>query len=172
MQPIYCIAYGSNLHPIRMEERVPSARALGVVKLPGLGLAFHKRSTDGSGKCLLYGAQDDKSLSHGVLYEFDPVHKAGLDVAEGSGKGYFEQQVMVPLNGLDYSAYLYMASSTHIDVSLVPYHWYKKLVLVGAKFHGLPPEYVATIESVASIEDPDIHRRQKNEQLLGQMGVA
>lgn len=38
MPSVYCIAYDSNLHPIRMEERVPSARALGIVELPGLTL--------------------------------------------------------------------------------------------------------------------------------------
>lgn len=153
-----------------MEERVPSARALGVVELPGLALAFHKRSDDRSGKCLLYTAQAELQKAHGVLYAFDPTHKAGLDAAEGKEKGYFEQQVSVPLNGTDYTAYLYMAASTHIDASLVPYHWYKNLVLAGARFHGLPPEYVATIEAIASTEDPNVQRRQKNEELLRRMG--
>jgi len=170
MQPIYCVAYGSNLHPIRMEERVPSARVLGVVNLPELRLAFHKRSNDGSGKCLLHESRASVDHAYGVLYELDPAQKAGLDAAEGSGKGYFEQQVRVPLNGMDYPSFIYMASSTHIDNSLLPYHWYKSLVLVGARFHGLPVEYIATIESVGSIEDPDPVRRQKNEDLLRKMG--
>jgi len=140
------------------------------VELPGLALAFHKRSDDRSGKCLLYAAQADSNKAYGVLYEFNPVDKAALDKAEGNGKGYFERQMRVPLNGTDYSAYLYMASSTHIDASLAPYHWYKNLVLAGAQFHGLPPEYIATIQSIASVEDLNTQRREKNEALLRRMG--
>lgn len=170
MQLVYCVAYGSNLHPIRMEERVPSARVLGVVELSGLSLAFYKQSTDGSGKCLLLTSQESSSKVYGVLYAFDPAHKAGLDTAEGKGKGYFEQQVSVPLNGVDYQAFIYMASSTHIDVSLKPYHWYKNLVLAGSRFHKFPLEYVLAIESVASAEDPIADRKKLNEYLLHRMG--
>lgn len=153
-----------------MEERVPSARALGVVELPGLSLAFHKRSNDGSGKCLLYTSQGIFNKAYGVLYAFDPTHKAELDAVEGNGKGYFEEQVSVPLNGLDYLAFIYRASSTYINASLSPYHWYKNLVLAGACFHNFPPEYVSAIDSVVSVADPDTNRRQQNEELLRRMG--
>ncbi|MDO8436744.1 MAG: gamma-glutamylcyclotransferase family protein [Nitrosomonadaceae bacterium] len=170
MPPVYYLAYGSNLHPIRLQERVLSARVVGVVDLPGHTLAFHKRSDDLSGKCLLYSDQGASSKAYGVLYEFDPTQKPQLDAAEGSGKGYFEQQVSVPFGGCDYTAYIYMASSTHMDPTLAPYHWYKNLVVAGARFHALPPDYVANIELIGSTEDPDLRRRQTNEQLLHRMG--
>lgn len=170
MPSVYYIAYGSNLHPIRIEERVPSARALGVVELPGLSLAFHKRSIDLSGKCLLSAAQGDSDKAYGVLYEFNPAQKTLLDAAEGSGKGYFEQQLSVPLGDTNYTGYIYMASSSHIDTALMPYHWYKNLVVAGARFHGLPSSYIASIQSTTSIEDPNSRRRLENEELLGRMG--
>ena len=44
-------AYGSNLHPERLRERVPSAESLGVARLEAHVLRFHKRGRDGSGKC-------------------------------------------------------------------------------------------------------------------------
>jgi gamma-glutamylcyclotransferase len=170
MPPIYYVAYGSNLHPVRIEERVPSAQALGVVELLGMKLAFHKRSIDKSGKCLLYTKQEPPAMAYGVLYAIDPNHKGDLDRAEGSGNGYFAKQVTVPLGGQDYQAFIYMASSSHINTSLDPYHWYKNLVLAGAHFHNFPKDYIALIESNNSIEDQDSKRRQKNEDLLIQMG--
>ncbi len=47
---IHVFAYGSNLCQRRMVARVPSARVVGVGRLSGHILRFHKRSTDGSAK--------------------------------------------------------------------------------------------------------------------------
>jgi len=170
MPPIYYVAYGSNLHPIRIKARVSSACALGVIELPEMQLAFHKQSNDGSGKCLLYTEQKPPAMTYGVLYKLDVTQKSALDSVEGCGKGYLEQQITVPFDGHDYQAFIYMASSSHRNPSLAPYHWYKNLVLAGARFHNFPEDYIAFIESVESIEDPDFDRRQKNENLLRQMG--
>ncbi|MES2580506.1 MAG: gamma-glutamylcyclotransferase family protein [Pseudomonadota bacterium] len=170
MPTIHYVAYGSNLHPTRMTERVPSARVLGVIVLPGYLLAFNKRSTDKSAKCMLYSQQTQPSQAYGVLYEFNSNEKKLLDNAEGLGNGYYEQQVNVPLNGIDYIAYIYMANSSHIDTSLPPYTWYKNLVLAGAVYHNFPAEYVQYIMDIASLEDFDIDRREKNNELLRQIG--
>lgn len=167
---VYYLAYGSNLHPMRLAARVPSARAIGVVEMLGFFLAFHKRSTDGSGKCLFYTEQGEHYKMYGVIYEFDAREKSKLDLLEGNGKGYYEQLVKLPLNGDIYTPYIYIAESTHIDPTLVPYHWYKQLVLAGARYHNFPVEYVAGIESTPSKADPDLKRTQENESLLRQMG--
>lgn len=166
---IHYLAYGSNLHPMRLKARVPSARIVGVVEMTGYKLAFHKRSIDGSGKCLIYTEQGDQHKMYGVLYEFDPLEKAALDVLEGNGKGYIEQIIQFPLNGETYTPYIYGAQSTHIDPNLTPYHWYKNLVLAGASYHNFPAEYIAAIEAIPSKADPDLARTQNNEQLLAQM---
>lgn len=170
MPIVHYLAYGSNLHPLRLAARVPSARVIGVVDMAGYRLAFHKRSVDGSGKCLIYTEQGERHKMYGVLYEFDAREKANLDVLEGNGKGYFEQLVQFPLNEQTYTPYIYVAQSTHIDSTLVPYHWYKKLVLAGARYHRFPPEYVAAIEATPSKADPDAKRTQENENLLRKMG--
>lgn len=52
MQIHHCLAYGSNLHPLRLRKRVSTANLIGIVEMQGYQLAFHKRSTDESGKCL------------------------------------------------------------------------------------------------------------------------
>lgn len=170
MPTVHYLAYGSNLHPLRLAARVPSARVVGVVEMPGYLMAFHKRSVDGSGKCLIYTEQGDRHKMYGVLYEFDAREKANLDALEGNGKGYCEQLVQFPLNGETYTPYIYVVQSTHIDPSLVPYHWYKNLVLAGARYHGFPAEYIAAIEATPSKADTDAKRNQDNENLLKQMG--
>lgn len=166
---MYCLAYGSNLHPFRLMQRVPSANAIGVVEMPGKQLAFHKRSRDRSGKCTFSDTADANGRMYGVLYEFDRTEKARLDRLEGLGSGYSEQLVAVPLNGQSYNAYAYVAASTHIDASLVPYHWYKEMVLLGARYHRLPPEYIAIIEAVESVADPGPQRAAENEAILANM---
>ena len=87
------LAYGSNLHPFRLTQRVRSATPIGVVPMPGKRLAFHKRSDDGSGKCLLYELESTEDTMYGVAYEIDMAEKPILDDLEGLNKGYSEQQV-------------------------------------------------------------------------------
>lgn len=155
---VISLAYGSNLHPFRLTQRVPSAKAIGVVPMQGKRLAFHKRSDDGSGKCLFYEAGGAENMMFGVAYEIDAAEKPLLDELEGLGKGYNEQQVSFPLNGVTRQGLVYVAASTHISATLVPYTWYKDMVVLGARYHQLPADYVAKIEVVASIPDPNPRR--------------
>jgi gamma-glutamylcyclotransferase len=151
---VISLAYGSNLHPFRLTQRVPSATLIGVVPMRGKRLAFHKRSEDGSGKCLFYEHGSAEDMIFGVAYEIDAAEKPLLDELEGLAHGYNEQQVAFPLNGVPRQALVYVAASTHIDPTLVPYAWYKDMVVLGARYHHLPADYVAKIEAVVAIPDP------------------
>ena len=51
--------------------------------------------------------------------------------------------------------------TTHIDDGLKPYHWYKNLVVLGAKHLQFPDAYVRSIEMIESVEDPDETRRKQ-----------
>ena len=53
-------AYGSNMLTARLRERMPSCKPLGIAKLPGHALRFHKRSKDQSGKCNAFATDDDQ----------------------------------------------------------------------------------------------------------------
>lgn len=152
---VISLAYGSNLHPFRLtQRRIHSARPIGVVPMPGKQLAFHKRSGDGSGKCLFYERGDTEDTMYAVAYEIDAAEKPILDDLEGLGRGYNEQQVSFPLNGVTRHAVVYVAASTHIDAKLVPYTWYKDMVVLGARYHRLPADYIAKIEAVVAVPDP------------------
>jgi Gamma-glutamyl cyclotransferase, AIG2-like len=162
-EPVVYFAYGSNMSTARLRKRMPSCKPLGTATLPGHALRFHKRSTDKSGKCNAFASGNDDSVV-GVWFSFDPADRAKLDEAQGVGTGY--EPVMVTVineKGRRRKVLTYLASPDYIGDSLKPYGWYKDFVLSGGREHGLPPEYIAEfIESVESVEDPDV-RRGKNQ---------
>ena len=163
---LHYFAYGSNLHPVRLTERVPSAKFVGAVELAYHNLAFHKKSHDGSGKCNLLHTGAEFDLVHGAIYQLDSEHKALLDKYEGKGSGYTDKPLKVQHQGQDYSCFTYLAQPSHIVDHLQPYHWYKKLVLLGARYLQFPHSYLAAIESIKSFDDPDASRRKEHDVLI------
>lgn len=153
-------AYGSNLHPLRLGERVPSSRLIGTAFVAHFSLRFHKRSADSSAKC---GIETPGEGVYVAVYEMSRADKALLDRIEGVGQGYAEQTIAVP--GFDLCA-TYVAEPNYIDESLQPYDWYLELVLLGCRYLEFPEPYIASIAAVESIPDPDHARRQQNVSLI------
>ena len=56
--------------------------------------------------------------------------------------------------------------ATDKDPSLKPYHWYKQYVVAGAKEHLLSPEYIAGLEKVESVNDPNRAREARERAFL------
>lgn len=166
MAAINYFAYGSNLHPLRLAARVPSAKLIGNVELSGYRLTFHKRSLDGSGKCLIFPDQDARSPVFGALYEFKREEKQLLDLVEGLGSGYDESLLELICGKTRYTAYTYIAQPAYIDTALAPYHWYKQLVVAGSRYHNFPQSYIENLEATISCDDPDEERTTLNEALL------
>lgn len=155
------LAYGSNLHPHRMRERVPSAIPLGQLELPGWQLTFEKRGRDGSAKCNLradtdFGADPaPPCVAYGVVYQIDTVERPALDAAEDLGRGYLEHRLQTSDFG---EVFFYLATANFIDSSLAPFDWYHALVLSGARHHDLPQGHIDRIAAVESVADPDRDR--------------
>jgi gamma-glutamylcyclotransferase len=166
---IYYFAYGSNLHPIRLQQRVASAELVGTAIYTGHCLKFHKRSHDGSGKCNMWYSASESDQVFGAIYRMDAAHKLDLDRFEGKGHGYIDQQISVSHAGKTWSCFTYLAQSEYIQQNLKPYRWYRDLVLQGAIYLGFPAAYIATIQAVDTIADPDPLRNSANEALLRQM---
>ena len=157
-------AYGSNMPTTRLRERGPSATLVGVAKLKGYELRWHKRSRDGSGKCDIVPATSPEARVLGVLYRIAEYEKRNLDRAEGLGHGYAEIDIEVLCDGTPIAAKAYQA--TDIDHSLRPYSWYRALVVAGAREHRIPEDYIALLEAVATQEDPDRTRHAMNMRLI------
>jgi hypothetical protein len=156
MSTVLNFAYGSNMLWRRIAERVPSARPVERAVLHGYALHWHKVGRDGSAKCDIVRSQLPGAAVHGVVYELSAAHKHLLDEAEGLGRGYDEQEVRVERPSAVVSAWTYVATSK--DPSLLPFSWYKALVIAGAREHGLPVGYVQGLLSVPATEDPDAAR--------------
>ncbi len=165
MRSRFCIfAYGSNMLTARLRQRVRSATPIRIGRLFGHALKWHKKSSDGSGKCNAESTGRNEDVVWGVLFEIELSEKPALDRAEGLGNGYIERQVEITTDRGNVTATAYIATTK--DSSLRPYHWYKAFVVAGAKEHELPQDYLRALKNSLSIPDPDHGRAAENERLL------
>lgn len=153
-------AYGSNLHPLRLAARTPSAEYRGAAHVPGFRLHWDKRGRDGSGKCNIRPADGGIFVA---VYELDDSDVAALDLVEGNGSGYVRGELDVPGFG---NCASYFADEDWVDESLAPFCWYRELVMLGCVRHGFPADYRAAIEAVRFQRDPDQLRREDQQQLV------
>ena len=146
-----------------MGERCSTASLLGVARLDGYGLEFHKQSRDGSGKCSITSPGDGVWLA---VYGMSADDKKLLDAIEGVNNGYLDITVDVP--GFS-PCNTYVAEASHIDDQLLPYDWYRALVLAGCRYHGFPAEYRDRIAALPTRQDPDTRRSTDNFALLDRL---
>lgn len=166
MGVILYAAYGSNLHPLRLTARTPTARLVDTAYLPEWSLRFNKRSVDTSGKCSIrYGS----SGVYVAVYQMSAADKEVLDRIEGIGEGYRDASIEVP--GIGECA-TYIAAESHVDDDLSPYDWYREMVLLGCRRLGLPSDYLHKIQSVAADQDPDPERRRENWRIVEKLRAS
>lgn len=134
-------AYGSNLEPARMTRRVPSARSLGIARLDDFSWHLDKRGMDGSAKANVRRAPGQRVW--GVVYEIDAGEWPALDVCEA---GYERVRAAVLCTTRTIDAHLYVCGEPVSDLS--PFDWYKRLMLDGARHHGLPAEWIAMLHAL------------------------
>lgn len=164
-QALKYFAYGSNLHPHRLRQRVPSCTTIGAATLFGHSLRYHKVGRDDSGKCNVWHTGEASDRVIGVVYEMLAEERPLLDAAEGLGHGYelTEQRVF---GEIEHEVFFYVAQPAHIDDDMLPWCWYRDLVLHGARAHGLPADYVASLERAPFKPDPDRERRELHQRIL------
>lgn len=163
MKTLRYLAYGSNLHPRRLQRRVASAHLLGTIALSGWQLNFHKRGQDHSAKCNIIQTGKTADVVYGAIYEMLRQEKTQLDEIEGLHAGYRLAHIETVHSG---PAFFYVADEAYIDDTLLPFDWYKTLVLAGGRYHDFPATYLAQIERVGSVADADKLRQQRNLSIL------
>jgi gamma-glutamylcyclotransferase (GGCT)/AIG2-like uncharacterized protein YtfP len=147
-------AYGSNMLLERIQRRIPSARVLGTATLGGYTLRFNKLSKDGSGKANIVPSADPRAKVYGVLYHLEDEERPRLDKAEGLGHGYQVRCLRVKRDGAEEEVLAYVAAPEAIRDDLLPFQWYKNMLIHGATQNRLPESYVRQIEAVEAVEDP------------------
>ena len=158
-------AYGSNLHPLRLADRLSTVVVEGIGSVPGRRLAFHKHGKDGSGKCDAARAGESERV-FGALFVLGPIQWQKLCRIEGVGAGYESRPVSVDTEAGRVSALTFIAQPEHVDPALSPFDWYRALVVEGARSHGFPNDYIERIDGVHSVADPDSKRAASNWSLV------
>lgn len=147
-------AYGSNMSIHRIQQRIINSKFIGVYSLKGYDLRFHKVGQDSSAKCDAFNTNTDFDCVEGVVFEINHDDISSLDKIEGVANGYEKIDVnVIGANNENILAFMYAA--TNINESLLPYDWYKKNILEGAKSAGLSPSYIKKIKRISSLKDPD-----------------
>lgn len=147
-------AYGSNMNTKRIRSRVPLATVIGRARLLDKRMVCNKKGEDGSGKANLVDSPGD--LVWGVLYEVDLAKLDKLDQAEG---GYQRTKLQVwTEQGNPVTAEVYVSKKLAADP--MPYDWYKKLIIAGAREHQLPRDYLEYLEQLPS--KPDLRKKGCN----------
>jgi cation transport regulator ChaC len=155
---IWMFAYGSNmclghLHSYKVFPESPGRPAV----LRDYCLKFNKRSTkDCSGKANIEPFVGSEVW--GVLYSIPDAHLDNL--IKGEGPGYAPETKRVEVG--DGST---VDAKTFIAVTLRPYSWYKRFLVEGARKHRLPAAYIASLEAMEAVEDPDPERDRKEREI-------
>lgn len=160
-QRIY-LAYGSNLHPRRLEARVGAVELLAIVPLAGWSLRFDKRGGDGSAKANLHAVPGTGQVAWAAAYSLRPDQVGKLDVFEGCGSGYETLPMTISMGQQRIEAFIYLAPSQWISRDLLPFDWYVELIVHGAQHHYIDAPYVEHIAAHPDRVDPD-HRRARRE---------
>jgi hypothetical protein len=103
---------------------------------------------------------------YGVVYEMGVEAKRKLDRFEGLGTDYLEKNVTITTAAGDVAATLYHAHPSRIDPAASPFDWYLRLVLEGARRHGLPESYIERIAAYPARVDSDRVRAEHARRLL------
>lgn len=164
-------AYSEKMFSHHLNHIVREVICLGVVKAIGYKLFFHNRGIDDfSGKCNIVPVNDLSQEVYGVLYEIKEEERYLLDRSEGLGISTQEIILKVyPVNTQEEGvfAFTYVAHKDNVFEDLVPFSWYKEMVISGAKEHQLPENYIHHLEQYACSEDPNVQRANKQKRVLG-----
>jgi hypothetical protein len=141
--PLY-FAYGSNLKRERLLERVTGALPAGIAWLADFAVVFDKRGADGTPKANLaprFGAR-----TWGALYALSEEDFDRLDRYE---RGYARLAVtVIGADGAPVPALTYR--SERLLHGVPPADAYLRLVLEGAREHGLPEEHLRALTEAAA----------------------
>lgn len=161
-------AYGVNMLTPKMLSIVTFAQSVGIAELSGYRFEFNKKShKDESGHANIVATQNPKDKVYGVVYEFSDSNKEALELAENVPYGYHAQAVQVVCQRQRMEVITYLADNVQfLKEGLLPFSWYKAMIVKGAKDHELPKSYIQFLEAFSAGEDSDQARAQIHARFL------
>ncbi len=143
---MWLFVYGTLMDPEKAErifKRLPKAK---VAFLPGYELAFDKVGERGGNPNVRRGGKG----VWGVVYEVDEKDLRRLDLISPK---YKREIVNVIVDGREVEAWVYVAKEEFRKDGLKPERSCVERIVRGAKFHGLPEEYIESLESLLKISE-------------------
>lgn len=152
----------------KLKMNVPSANKVTNAFITGYRLSFNKVSRkDGSAKANIWHTGNEIDIVWGVVFDIEDGEKEALDREEGLGRGYKQMPVSVKtFEGNSMSASAYIADERAISNDLLPFDWYKEMVITGAKRNELPEDYISGLEKFKFRVDEDEVRRRLKYQII------
>lgn len=134
----YYFAYGSNMLPTRLIERITKYHTAFKATFSNHKFIYNKKSIDETAKANI--VPDKGANTYGVCFEID---ESDLDILKKYEGGYDTRKVkVVDENGNEVEAVTFISKS--MDDSLQASSAYKDIVLKGAKHWRLNEDYVAS----------------------------
>ena len=141
------------MHWPQMKGRCPSARFVGVAKLPNHRLSFTRKSVK-RGRGVADAVAERGRDVWGVLFEIDERDVGSLDESEGYRPGriensYWRRECIVFVDGKNEQLIIsqtYFAQRQRNPP--LPSQAYKDLILSGATHWRLPTEYLAQLNAI------------------------
>ena len=132
-------AYAYNMDRAQMAERCPGARIVEGAVVAGMRFVI-------TAKGYANIVPDKDSVVFGIVWDITPEDEASLDRYEGVRPGLYRKEELEVLttSGKAVRALVYRASATKEGH---PVPGYLEATIAAARGHGLPPEYVARLES-------------------------
>ena len=144
-------AYGSNMQSRQMLERCPDSERADVARLADHRLAFTRYSKRRA-SWVADIVQASGSEVWGVLYRISATDRDRLDVNEGHPTAYRREHTgVVTADGRPLDAWTYRVVNKQPEGSPATAYW--RLLVEGAREHGLPQEYVSYLEALARSDD-------------------
>ncbi len=154
-------AYAGNMNVDKFAKTVPSAKKLGVAKLPGYNFVFNSTGEDESAKANVVKSYDPDAMVWGILIEIDDEERG--DFYDPTWSSTLKLETALCFDRFDnmYHAEIFVTQPHALTTHLLPYDWYHTKILKLAADAGLPEAYLTQIKLMPCKVDPDEHRRQR-----------
>jgi hypothetical protein len=154
-------SFAGNMDIETFAKLVPSAKKVGVARLPGYNFIFNKTAEDQSSKANILQSFNPNDAVWGILIELADNEKTNFLNAMPWAGDY----MLTPVTCVDeaekiFHAEAFVALPHAVNTHLLPHDWYHKKVMHMAKNAGLPEHYVAKLALMPFKVDPDAERRQ------------
>jgi hypothetical protein len=154
-------AYAGNMNVEKFAKTVPSAKKIGIAKLPGYNFVFNSTGEDESAKANVVKSFDQDAMVWGLLIELDDEERGNFYDPTWSSTLKLEPVLCYDLDDNLYHAEVFVTQPHAITTHLLPYDWYHTKILKLVTDAGLPEHYITQIKLMPCKIDPDEARRQR-----------